>query len=341
MAHISMWGKALRIIPRISREEWNTLDIISRWLISTRAAVFIMTAIAAGIGGLLAFRDGSFSWPYFLAAMVGLVLAHASNNLINDFIDHRRGIDKDNYYRSQYGPQTLEHGLFTNRQFWSYFMVTFGLAMAAGIYLVLETGTGTLFLLLAGLFFLIFYTWPLKYIGLGELTVILVWGPLMLGGTYYVTTGGIWSWSVAILSLVYAFGPTTVLFGKHTDKLPEDRAKKVYTFPVLIGQKAARYTTIGLWIGQYLIIGFLIITRQLGPMMALVLLALPKLLWAIHIFRKPRPTKEPEDLEEDVWPLYLSAHAFQYNKRFSVLFLFGLIMDVVLSKAGVYAMIGL
>ena len=43
-------------------------------------------------------------------------------------------------------------------------------------------------------------------------------GPLMVGGSYYVLAGA-WSWDVAWLSIVFALGPTTVLFGKHTDKL--------------------------------------------------------------------------------------------------------------------------
>jgi hypothetical protein len=39
----AMWGKALQVIPRISKEKWDRLDVISRWLIATRAAVLIMT----------------------------------------------------------------------------------------------------------------------------------------------------------------------------------------------------------------------------------------------------------------------------------------------------------
>jgi 1,4-dihydroxy-2-naphthoate octaprenyltransferase len=105
--NVSMWRKALRVIPRLSKEEWDVLDVISKWLISTRAAVFIMTEIAAGIGGILAYRNETFYWPYFLAAMIGLVFAHASNNLLNNYIDYKRGLDKDNYYRAQYGPQPL------------------------------------------------------------------------------------------------------------------------------------------------------------------------------------------------------------------------------------------
>jgi len=47
--NVAMWRKAIRIIPRLTKEDWDVLDVISRWLISTRAAVFIMTELAAGI----------------------------------------------------------------------------------------------------------------------------------------------------------------------------------------------------------------------------------------------------------------------------------------------------
>ena len=36
--NFAMWNKALKVIPQVSREEWNHLDLISKWLISTRAA---------------------------------------------------------------------------------------------------------------------------------------------------------------------------------------------------------------------------------------------------------------------------------------------------------------
>ena len=329
-----MWVKALRVIPQISKSEWNMLDIISRWLIATRAAVFIMTALAAAIGGLLAYRDGNFSWPLFLLCLLGIVMAHASNNLLNDLVDHRRGIDKDNYFRSLYGPQPLEHGLLTINAFYVYLFVTLAIALAIGIYLVAVTGMGALWLFGAGLFFLLFYTWPLKYFGLGEPAVILVWGPLMVGGTYFVVSGGHWDNSVDLLSLVYALGPTTVLFGKHTDKLPEDKAKGVKTLPVVIGQKAARYSTIVFWALQYVFIFALVFTHHLGPAMLIVLLAVPKLVWATKVFLKPRPLSKPDGEAGEGWPLYLVSHAFIYNRVFGMLFLLGLIIDVVMYKMG-------
>jgi 1,4-dihydroxy-2-naphthoate octaprenyltransferase len=169
---------------------------------------------------------------------------------------------------------------------------------------------------------------------LGEPSVILVWGPLMVGGTYFVVSGGQWDNWVVLLSLVYALGPTTVLFGKHTDKLLEDKAKGVRTLPVVIGQKAARYSTIAFWILQYAFIIALVLTGRLGPAMLIVLFAIPKLIWASKIFIQPRPVTKPEGPSGEGWPLYLVSHAFIYNRVFGMLFLLGLIVDVILYKLG-------
>lgn len=335
MINVAMWGKALRVIPRISKEEWTGLDVISRWLVASRSAVFVMTALSAGIGGLLAFKAGSFSPFLFILALAGLVLAHATNNLLNDYVDYRKGIDHDNYYRAQYGPQALEHGLLTPRQFLTYILVSGILATSIGLYLVIHSGFPALVTMLAGLFFLLFYTWPLKYYGLGEPSVVLVWGPLMVGGTFLVVSGGQWDWSVLWISLVYALGPTSVLLGKHIDKLKEDKEKGVRTLPVILGEKSARYLTIGLLILQYLLVAMIVITGMTGASVLIVLLALPKLFKTIRIFSRPRPSSEPDDIPKGSWPLYLVSYAFVYNRQFGSLFLLGLILDVILFKAGI------
>jgi 1,4-dihydroxy-2-naphthoate polyprenyltransferase len=139
--NFAMWAKALRVIPRISKEEWEKLDIISRWLISTRAAVLIMTFISAAIAGLLAARAGQFDLLRWVLLAVGLIFAHATNNLINDLTDYTKGVDKDNYFRTQYGPQPVQQGLMTVRQLLLYAGVTGLIALAAGIPLVISGGT--------------------------------------------------------------------------------------------------------------------------------------------------------------------------------------------------------
>lgn len=334
--NFSMWGKALRIIPRISKEEWDELDIVSRWLIATRAAVFVMTATSCAVGGLLAFRDGRFHFLYFLACLLGLVFAHATNNLLNDLVDHKKGMDRDNYYRAQYGPHPLEHGLMTPAAMAGYIGASAAVALLCGIWLVSETGGATLALMLAGAFFVLFYTWPLKYMGLGEPSVLLVWGPLMTGGTFWVVTGGEMSWTVFVVSLAAAMGPTTVLFGKHTDKLKQDEAKGVRTLPVILGEARARQATIGLWAAQLVLILLLVWSGALGWPLLAVLAALPKLVWAVRVYIRPRPEEPPEEMPEGVWPLYLSAVAFVYCRLFGILFLAGLFLDVILKRLGAY-----
>ena len=143
-----MWGKALKTIPQISKQEWGTLDIISKWLIATRSAVFIMTAIAGAIGGILAWYNGNFQVANFIAVIIGLVFAHASNNLLNDLIDSRKGIDKGNYYRAQYGPQTLEHGLLTKKGIYLYILFSLLVAVSMGLFLISQTGITTFYFML-------------------------------------------------------------------------------------------------------------------------------------------------------------------------------------------------
>ena len=326
--NLSMWGKALRVIPRIDKEEWDQLDVVSKWLISTRAAVLIMTFISAAIAGILAFQDGMFNfWPW-LVMTIGLIMAHATNNLLNDYTDYVRGVDEENYYRAQYGPQPLVHGLMTKKQLLTYALVTGLIAVACGVFLVYVRGGYTLLLMGLGAFFVIFYTFPLKYIALGELAVLIVWGPLMIGGGYYVVTG-VWEWNVVIASLPYALGVTGVIFGKHIDKIDDDKSRGIHTLPVLLGERISRYMMITMLVLQYLLVVYLIVVGYYTLVLLVVILALRKFFEVLPMFLKPKPEEKPPDYP-DVWPNYFVGGAFVHNRTFGLFFLLGLIVNAVL-----------
>jgi 1,4-dihydroxy-2-naphthoate octaprenyltransferase len=329
MIDVRMWGRALDQMPRLSQSEWHALDPVAKWLIACRASVLFMTFTAAALGGLMAWRANAFHWDLWLATVLGLMFAHATNNLLNDYTDSRRGIDKDNYYRNQYGVHVLEDGLMNERQFWRYLGVTALVALALGGWLISQRSGLTMDLMLAGAFFVLFYTWPLKYYGLGEPAVLLVWGPLMVGGSYYVLSGH-WSWEVAWLSLVFALGPTTVLFGKHTDKLEADRAKGVNTLPVILGEERARHWVMAMLLAQYLVSIVLVLLGSFGWPLLLVLANLPMLPALARVFREPKPDRPPADYPAEVWPLWFSAHAFRHTRRFTSLFLAGAFLDTLL-----------
>lgn len=333
MMNFAMWKKALNVIPEVSKEEWERLDVVSRWLIATRAAVLIMTFISAALAGLFAWRDGAFNFASWLALTVGLIMAHAANNIFNDFTDFVRGVDKDNYFRTMYGAQPVASGLMTKRQHLTYFAVTGLIALAAGLYLVFANANDkTIWALLgAGMFFVLFYTWPLKGLALGELAVLVVWGPLMIGGGYYVLARQ-WNWEVVIASLPYVFGVTTVIFGKHVDKLGVDKAKNIHTLPVVIGEKAARYAVMFMMVAPYFFVAYLIAVKFFTPVMLVVLLALPTLRESLPPLTKPKPETRPEGFPDGQggWPLYFAPIAFRNNRSFGSLFMLGLLLDVAL-----------
>ena len=329
MPNINMWGKALTVMPRIDKAEWDALDIVSRWLIATRSAVIIMTFTSAAFAGLLAYKVGKFDLTLWLLVTFGLCLAHATNNIVNDITDHYNGVDQGNYFRNQYGPQTIEAGFMSVRQMVEYAIMTGLAALAIGGYLVWLRGDIALWLLGAGAFFVLFYTWPLKYIGMGEPAVLLVWGPLMVGGGYYIITGS-WSNDVAMASIAYALGPTAVLFGKHIDKLEADSGKKIRTLPVILGEKASRYSVVGMLIAQFFVVAYLVVTGYFHPVMLIVLASAPSLKRVLRVYRHPRPEGPPPELPHGVWPLYFVATAFWYNRRFGLFFLLGLLVDATL-----------
>ncbi|MBS1249902.1 MAG: 1,4-dihydroxy-2-naphthoate octaprenyltransferase [Chloroflexi bacterium] len=326
--NFSMWRKALEVIPRISKEEWDELDIISKWLIATRAAVLVMTFLSAAFAGIFAYRAGHFDLGKWALVTMGLLLAHATNNLLNDYTDYVKGVDTDNYYRAQYGPQPLVHGLLSKKELLTYAAVTGLLAASCGLSLVFLRGGMTLLLMGAGAFFVLLYTWPLKYIALGELAVLIVWGPLMIGGGYYVIAGE-WDWNVIIASLPYALGVTSVIFGKHIDKFHVDKAKNIHTLPVVLGEKLSRYSVVGMFILQYLFTIYLTISGFFTPVMPVIFLALPVLVQIWPMFKTPKPDEKPADFP-DVWPNYFVAGAFHHNRRFGVWFLLGVVADVIL-----------
>jgi 1,4-dihydroxy-2-naphthoate polyprenyltransferase len=330
---VAMWKKALNVIPAVSKQEWDSLDFVSKWLISSRAAVLVMTFTSSAVAGLFALRDGSFRLLAWVVMTFGLVLGHATNNQFNDYTDFVRGVDKDNYYRSLYGPQPVAHGLLSPRQLLRYFGATTGLVVAAAVLLfALDQWDPVILILLAiGMAFVLLYSWPLKYIGMGEVSVLFVWGPLLIGGGYYVLARH-WSWEVIWGSAPYAICVTTVIFGKHIDKIDLDKEKTIRTLPVLIGEKASRIAVISFLVIPFILVAFLMATRFFAPAMALVLLSAPSLLKTLPPLLRPKPPSRPAGFPEGQggWPLYFAPIAFRHVRVFGACFLLGLIAEALL-----------
>jgi 1,4-dihydroxy-2-naphthoate polyprenyltransferase len=322
---LSRWRHALSTInPPTGR-----LDPVSKWLVITRAGVLPMTLTAGAIAGLLAARRPGFAGGWFALAFVGIVLAHVSNNLVNDLFDTSEGLDTGDYPRALYAPHPILSGMISKRGLIAAAIAVNAADVVILIVLVAARGWVVLWFGLAGVILNVAYTAPplrLKKRGLGELDVLLVWGPLLIAGTYYSAVGHI-PWQVWPAAVPYGLLCTAVLMAKHVDKLPWDHKAGVGTLPVLLGEARARTVTNVLMVAFYVAVVADVAVGAL-PWPALAAFGALPLLWrALKAPRRPKPPRPPHGFP--IWPLWFVAFAFTHTRRAGALLVAGLAVAAV------------
>jgi 1,4-dihydroxy-2-naphthoate polyprenyltransferase len=329
--NLSMWKKATTTLVQMEdKKEWDALDVLSKWLIATRSGVTTVTIYSCVIAALFAARDGVFSFLPWIVMTLGLFAAHGANNLLNDYTDFKRGIDTDNYFRTKYGVHPLVQGFWTKKTQIRWFVVSGILGILAAAYALFYASWNPVVvgLFVYGSLMLLLYTYPLKHFALGELTIFLIWGPIMIGGVYMVLAHQ-WSWIVALAGVPFGLSTASINVGKHIDKSGEDKVKGVHTLPVLIGQTASRVINFSMIVLAYAITIYLIFgLRFFTPVLLVVLFAGQKALYALMVLTKPRPAEAPAGYP--IWPLWFSTFSFAHNRWFGNLFILGVIVDTAI-----------
>ncbi len=319
------------ILKTCNPPEGKKLGFLAKWLVITRACVFSMTITSGLVGVMLALRDGYFSWTLVLLVLVGLIFAHAANNVLNDLMDYRSGVDTKDYFRVQYSPHPIHSGMSSQRGLLIAFLLFTLIDFALMLYFINLRGIGILYFALAGFLISVLYvggTYSLKFTGLGELGVFLVWGPLMVGGTYLVLAGSV-PYYIYLASIPYALLVTTVILGKHIDKRKKDASKKIKTLPVILGE----VRSIGLI--KLLIIAFyltVLVESILGIIPMASLFALLSYRRALLVWKKlsqPKPESQPPDWP--IWPLWYVGWCFHLVKQAGGFLIGGMFLQIILT----------
>jgi 1,4-dihydroxy-2-naphthoate octaprenyltransferase len=314
------WG----FVMRTCNPPPGKVDIVSKWLVLLRACVFPLTITSAAVAGLLAVHKPGFNPWLFGLAGAGLLIAHGANNLMNDLFDLETAVDTQSYPRALYAPHPVLSGLISKRGLATAAVVTNLLSLTVLIVLGVERGWAVVAFAVAGFIVSAGYTAPplrFKKRGLGEISVFFVWGPLMVGGAYYAATGHI-PGRVIAASVPFALLATTVLFGKHIDKLEWDAKGGINTLPVVLGEDRARVATLAMMVAFYASVIVLVALRWL-PIYSLVALAgLERLVRVWKPMTQPRPPEPPKGFP--VWPLWYAPIAFVHARRAGMFLLLGL-----------------
>jgi len=320
------WGEILRTQNLSSG---RAMDPVSRWLLIARASLFPLTITSGAIGGLLAAGNPDARWGCFALALFALILAQAASNMINDYLDLEAGVDPDEYRRVQHAPHPILSGLISKTGLILAIALVDLLVLGIILYLTEIQGWPVAAFALLGLSVGVGYGAPpiqLKHRGLGEPAVALLWGPLMVGGTYFATTGGLEPW-ILVASLPYSLLVAAVLIGKHIDKVDLDSQRGIQTLPVRMGVDRALFLNQQLMILFFVFVISLVLVGRVGVWALLVIAATPHLWRALKTHSRPRPESEPPECS--YWPLWYAAPVFSLARMAGAIFVLALLLDAI------------
>ncbi len=254
------------------------MNLFKKYLLSTRPGFFTAAVTPVLIGGALyLYLDiGPFHIYRFILTLIATVLYHAGINVLNDYFDYRNGTDNIN--KSMLSPFTggsrmIQQKLMTPGETLAFGLFLMVIGSIIGIYLAYLSGYILLIIGLIGLLSGILYSAPWAFLagrGLGELTVAINFGLLVVGGAYYVQAGSL-SVEIIAASLPTSFLISALLYINQFPDYEADRSSGKRNLVVRLGPARARWGFLFYLIAIY---GTLIGAVLLGFMPTLSLVAL-------------------------------------------------------------------
>lgn len=268
------------------------------------------------VGAAYAWRDG-FSHPTaFAVCMVFALLVQIGTNYANDTFDFLKGADRED----RVGPQrAVLSGLIAPRAMVIATSAVFALAFLVGLILVAFRGPGLLVIGVASILFGFAYTggpFPLAYRGLGDVFVLIFFGFVAVGGTYFVLTGRVTTEVLIAAGSIGLLATNILVVNNFRDMETDARADK-RTLVVRFGRGFARWQYgLSLLVVVLVPVGFAI--QQQKPMLLLPLLAAPL---GLNVLRRLTPDRPPSELN-----VLLGASA-------GVLLVYGLLLAIAIGGA--------
>ena len=225
-------------------------SLFSIWFQAIRPKTLTAAIAPVSVGTGLAIADGVVQWVPVFAALIGATLIQIGTNLANDYFDFRKGADTED----RLGPaRVTQKGWVSPKQVAVATVVAFALSVFVGLYLVHVGGLPILAIGVASIISGVLYTGgprPLGYLGLGDVFVLVFFGPVAVCGTYYVqaldiSITSVWA-SISVGFLVTAILVVNNLRDRKTDVLANKR-----TLAVRLGAGGARAEYLLLVGGSY------------------------------------------------------------------------------------------
>ena len=209
------------------------------WILAARPRTLGAAVVPVLAGTALAFAARSFDPLTTILILACAVLIQIATNYFNDAIDHAKGADS----AARIGPtRVTSAGLLGPRAVMRGGAVCLAMAVLLSVPLVLRGGWPIVVIGLFSLFFAYAYTggpFPLAYLGLGEIFVVLFFGIIAVAGTFYLNTLA-WSWESVLAGLQIGLHSSVLLAVNNLRDIESDRAAGKRTLAARFGLTFAR-----------------------------------------------------------------------------------------------------
>lgn len=269
----------------------HTMNKISFWFQNARPISLPQSMLPALTAVALSAGTGNFSWIAAVVCVIGIMFAHLGMNLLDDWFDYHKGSGEARKKAANEGFRGrmtkypyLVSGEATPRQLLVAVCVFLGIAALMGCIVLAIRGWMILWWMIAG--FIIGYSYsggPLKlgFRGLGELVIFVMFGPLMMTGVYYAITG-VLTPKIAWLSVSVGLLVTNIVYTHSVLDAVPDRKMGKFTMAHLMGSDKGMLILSGvLNILPYILVVAAVISGQLHPAYAAVLVVLPLSIWLL------------------------------------------------------------
>ena len=254
------------------------------WLMAARIRTLPASVAPVLVGTALAGFGHVFHPLRFFAALVGAMFIQVGTNLSNDYSDARRGADAED----RLGPvRVTAGGLVPPKRVLIATYISFGVAVLAGIYLIVVAGWQLLLVGAASILAGVLYTGgprPYGYEGLGELFVFLFFGIVAVAGSYFVQVKHL-DWEAFALAVPVGLLAAAILVVNNVRDIETDRRAGKLTLAVRLGRSRTRSLFAAMIYVSYLLAP---VTWLFGPLSAWLLITWLTLPIAAGIVRQVR-----------------------------------------------------
>jgi 1,4-dihydroxy-2-naphthoate polyprenyltransferase len=232
---VERFGSGPRTSPPAGDREAN-LGPLRVWLAAARVRTLPAAIAPVLMGTAMAAADGGFHAPSALVAAACALLLQVGANFVNDLADARKGADT----AARKGPlRVVSAGLVSEQAMLRAIVAVFVAAFLLGLTLVARGGWPVLAVGLASMAAAVGYTAgrrALGYLGLGDLFVLVFFGPVAVAGTHYVQTLT-FSWIAALAGIGPGLLAVAILVANNLRDVDEDRAVGKRTLIVRFGER--------------------------------------------------------------------------------------------------------